>query len=156
MNYLYTKVNAPEKLIKELYASSVGSLLKNIVIQGALVEIETENPLAAADEATLLSVIQAHSSEIPDMEILVKNKIYRCMDFGKEVIAEFAAQNVVLGVSDAQMKQISIDFAEIQNLLLSGSLRIAKQEIDTLQSTLVTEGRRAYFSNKIAKFLAAL
>lgn len=156
MIYSYIKANNPDKLIKELGASSLALSIKKIIVQGAAIEVETITDLSTDEQNTLLQLIQAHNPEMPDIELIVKYKIYRCMDFGKEIMAEFGAQNVALGMSDAQMKQISVEFGSVQGLLLSGSLRLAKQEIDAIQTSLVTESRRAYFSNKIANFLAGL
>ena len=156
MVYSYVKTNNPEKLIKEINASSISSLILKITIQGTYVDVETTSDLDQGQQSSLLAVVQNHNPDIPDVELIVKKKIYQCMDFGRDIIAEFGAQNVATGMSDAQMTQLAEEFSSIQNLLLSGSLGLAKLQIEANTSVLVSSERKAYFANKIGTFLAGL
>lgn len=156
MVYSYVKTNNPEKLIKEINASSISSLILKITIQGTYVDVETTSDLDQGQQSSLLAVVQNHNPDIPDVELIVKKKIYQCMDFGRDIIAEFGAQNVATGMSDAQMTQLAEEFSSIQNLLLSGSLRLAKLQTEANTSVLVSSERKAYFANKIGTFLAGL
>lgn len=156
MVYSYVKTNNPEKLIKEINASAMSSLILKITIQGTYVDVETTSDLDQGQQSSLLAVIQNHNPDIPDVELIVKKKIYQCMDFGRDIIAEFGAQNVAMGMSDAQMTQLAEEFSSIQNLLLSGSLRLAKLQIEANTSVLVSSERKAYFASKIGTFLAGL
>lgn len=90
----------------------------------------------------------------PDPAVLVKTRILEAMEFGKQLIAEFGASNVLAGKSTAQIAAISDKLAVVQSRILSGSLYAALSAIDELEpDTNVSAEAIAEFKAKVQTFL---
>jgi hypothetical protein len=84
----------------------------------------------------------------------IATRITAAMDFGKKLMAEYGASNVYSGKTIAEVKAIAAKLSTLQALLLSGSLYVALEEIDSITSdTLVTDQVKAEFKAKIRKYL---
>jgi hypothetical protein len=90
----------------------------------------------------------------PDPAVLVKARILEAMEFGKQLMAEFGASNVLAGKSTAQIAVISDKLAVVQSRILSGSLYAALSAIDALEADAnVSAEAIAEFKVKIETFL---
>lgn len=84
----------------------------------------------------------------------VAARIKVAMAFGQNLMAEYGAQNVVSGKTTAQVIAIANKLANLQQLLLSGSLYAALEEIENIATDdLVTLATKNEFRAKIRKFL---
>jgi hypothetical protein len=96
---------------------------------------------------------QVYQQQVAAQKI-VATRIKAAMDFGRNLMAEYGAQNVVSGKTTAQVTQIATKLSTLQALLLSGSLYAALDEIDLITSdALVTDQVKAEFKAKIRKYL---
>lgn len=89
--------------------------------------------------------------------------ISKAMDFGKQLMVEFSAQNVLMGITQAgKTKEVLTFLADIKNAMDTGSLYTAIDEIDELISNglpvelqpFITEQRLLDFKNKILSYLS--
>jgi hypothetical protein len=94
--------------------------------------------------------------EPPSPAVLVKARILEAMEFGKQLMAEFGASNVLAGKSTAQIAAISDKLAVVQARILSGSLYAALSAINALEPDAnVSAESIAEFKAKIEEFLAS-
>ena len=92
--------------------------------------------------------------EPPSPAVLVKARILEAMEFGKQLMAEFGASNVLAGKTTAQIAAISDKLAVVQARILSGSLYAALSAIDALEPDAnVSVESIAEFKAKIEAFL---
>lgn len=90
----------------------------------------------------------------PNPAEVVKARILEAMEFGKQLMAEFGATNVLAGKTTAQIAAISDKLSVVQSRLLSGSLYAALIAIDTLEPDAnVSTEAIAEFKAKIQAFL---
>lgn len=81
------------------------------------------------------------------------------MEFGKQLMKEFAAENVLLGITQAGMTNtVRKRLSEVTNALLTGSLYDAIYEVRQIppehkDDTFITDARLLVFINKIEKYL---
>ena len=71
------------------------------------------------------------------------------MGIGQELMAEFAAENKLLGFTDAQMLELSVALGDVQRLLGSGSLSLSKTAWDSITpiTTILEQARIDKYSN---------
>lgn len=154
----YTKdVHAPA-LRNEVLAinetSLGGKFTDNISIAGNEVCIELSEELTAPEEVALNNVVAAHSKQNALIKKGVEEAIDKAMEFGKKLIIEYGAQNVIEGKTTAEVKQIAVKFAELQNLLMSGSLYAARDAMDDITpDALVTQETIDDFKAKLDAYL---
>lgn len=110
--------------------------------------------------------LTAQSEAQPTQEeiaISVQGIIADAMDFGKQLMVEFSAENVLLGITQAgKTKEVLVFLAEIKNAMDTGSLYTAMNEIDGLISNglpqdlapFITEQRLLGFKTKIQGYLS--
>lgn len=92
--------------------------------------------------------------EPPNHAVVVKARILEAMEFGKQLMAEFGASNVLAGKTTAQIAAISDKLAVVQARILSGSLYAALSAIDALEADAnVSAEAIAEFKLKIEIFL---
>jgi hypothetical protein len=90
----------------------------------------------------------------PDIQKIVETKIRSAMDFGSKIIVEYGARNVLSGRTVAEIRSISVKLAEVQTLLMSGSLYCARQAIiDMVPDALVTADDKSEFLWKLNNYL---
>lgn len=84
----------------------------------------------------------------------VKAAISAAMDFGKSLIIDFSAENILSGKTVAEVKQIATDLSELQLLLLSGSLYVSLDLITNYTPTpLITQAVLNKFRDRIRTYL---
>lgn len=92
----------------------------------------------------------------------VQNIISKAMDFGKQVMVEFSAENVLMGITQQnKTKQVITFLNDVKNAMDTGSLYIAIDEIDKIVnlgipeelSPFITEERLMIFKQKIQSYL---
>ncbi|MGL6123894.1 MAG: hypothetical protein ACRC1W_12970 [Shewanella sp.] len=80
--------------------------------------------------------------------------VARARGFGVQMMDEFAAKNILRGYSAAQISEIVISLANLQLLLMSGSIYTAISVIDAMTPTaLVSQGDLTEFSNKLRAYV---
>lgn len=98
------------------------------------------------------------SVEQPDPRILAKERVIKAMEFGKDLMADYAAYNAVSGLNSAQIIGIAQLLAPVQSLLLAGSIETAKAILQSLspdESLGLTQSVKDAFLNKMQEFLDA-
>ena len=91
--------------------------------------------------------------------LFIRTKIDSAMDFGRDCIAEFAAENVALGITQAGMTgTVSDIFEKIVQALQTGSLYYAIDLAKAIptedkDATFVTDIRLLAFVNKLETYL---
>jgi hypothetical protein len=91
----------------------------------------------------------------PSLQNKITNRILQAMEFGKQIMAEYAAENVLAGLTIPQIQDILLRTAKIQSDLMTGSLYTALVEIDLVQTddTVITPTKVKEFRNKIQTYL---
>lgn len=125
MKYDYTKTINSEKLKLEILAAGLSVDYINTV--GPDVQIFMTTELSTLEKDTLDSIVIAH--EAISIKDIIKKKVLKSIELGQEVIAEFAAENKLMGLTDQEMLQTSDLLKDVQRLLGSGSLALAKDAI---------------------------
>jgi hypothetical protein len=94
-------------------------------------------------------------AKAPSLQNKVTNRILQAMEFGKQIMAEYAAENVLAGLTIPQIQDILLRTAKIQSDLMTGSLYTALVEIDLVQTDdmVVTPTKVKEFRNKIQVYL---
>lgn len=88
------------------------------------------------------------------MEGTVMLRVIAAMDFGKQMMVEYAVENIMSGKTTDQIKQISAKLRDVQYLLSSGSLYAALDELQKVQTDLlVTESIKQKYILKLRTYL---
>jgi len=154
----YTKnVHAPS-LRNEILAindtSLGGKFMDKMSIAGDEVCIPLSEDLIASEELALNNVVAAHSMQNALIRKGVEDAIDKAMEFGKKLIIEYGAQNVMEGKTTADVQAIAVKFSDLQNLLISGSLYAARAEMDNIVSdALITQSTIDDFKSKLDAYL---
>lgn len=115
--------------------------------------------LKVAATPELVSAIEAIVPPAPSQIDYVKTVIANSITFGQSIIAEFAAENVMMGITQEDMTgPVRKNMAEIISALSTGSLYDAIVEAKNLpedkkDSKYVTDARLLQFVNKIETYL---
>lgn len=116
------------KLTREI--TSAGLSLSYINTSGVNVEIHTTADLETEQLAELTAIVEVHDPV--DNLVSMTRRVLECKAFGESVMAEFAAENVLpvesggLGLSSQEMVDLASKFANVQLLISSGSLKLAR------------------------------
>lgn len=90
----------------------------------------------------------------PDVSKMIGVRIQKAMDFGKKIMIDYGTKNVLRGYSVEQTRAVSVKTAELQSLLLSGSLYCARQAImEMVPDETVTQVDKDEFLAKINAYL---
>lgn len=113
------------------------------------------NGTPSASELTASdAVIVAHNAIANSATKSVEKAVSKAMGFGKNLMIEYAAVNVLSGKTTAEVKTISDKLVDLQRLLDSGSLYVALEEMDNVvPDTLVTQATIDDFKAKISTYL---
>lgn len=111
-------------------------------------------PEQVMENASLKAAHEAQKTQ----ELAMKNALEqakKAMECGKEVKALLLVRNSTKNLTTAQVKSIVVTYADIDVLLMSGSLVTAKEEIQevTADGTLVTEADKTALTAKIDECL---
>lgn len=111
---------------------------KKIIVENATKKAAYDSALAASEamEAAIATAMKA-------------------INHGKRVIALLVVRNASKGLTTAQIEQMNSTYAEIKNLLETGSLVTAKEKIEliTPDGTIVTEADKTALISEINSFL---
>src|SRR5690606_10791166 len=110
----------------------------------------------STQESILTSVVQNHTASMTVSPAeLIKQKIIAAMAFGRELIAEYGATNVLAGYSIEEIQEIMDKTARVQVALNTGSLYVALAELDAVEidGSIITEEKMEIFRHKIQDYL---
>ena len=155
MEYSYLKnTNAP-KLLKELRALNLPGF-NGIYTVGQDVKVVFASALSTENKATLDITVDSHTND-PDPEAYVTEKIAKAKEFGDSIIMEFAARNVIQGLTTEQIGLVMNKLAGLITALNTGSLNVAIGAIDAVEpDQLITVELIAQYRAKIVSFLATI
>ncbi len=152
-SYTYAKYIDVADLLEDIQRSSLGVYLDSITNSGTTITINMKHILSAHEERLLKQIITAHIPIDPRVAA-TKIKVTSAMLFGQSLIAEYAAMNTLAKVPTVALSQIIVVFAPLQSALQTGSLYTALELINKLPSSpYLSDKTKAYFSNKIKKYL---
>lgn len=129
MRYDYNKAVNSEKLQAEIAAA--GLPVSHINTVGNDVSVYTSVDLDIGQQDMLNSIVQSHVAV--SLQDIIKKKVLKSIEYGLDIMAEFASENKIMGLTDAQMLETSIALQDVQRLLGSGSLGLAKELIMQIQ-----------------------
>lgn len=151
--YNYTKSIKSDLLQKEIIAAGLTDVVY-IETVGNDVKIFFNNLLNEDQEILLSNIVSAHSS-VPPMIEYIKNRILAAMEFGKNIMAEYGASNVIRGLTIEQVQDVMVRTERLQKALITGSLYVAIDEINAIETDeeIITPDRVTEFRNKIETYL---
>lgn len=153
--YSFTKAANLDKLQTEL--SGISGYLHSELIGATDLRCYFSNELSTEDQATLSSLISSHVAADPQAQ--VENIIQLAMTFGAKLLREFAAQNVLLGITqEGKTGEVLTKLMNVQLAVQAGSLYEAIDRIRAIPPTdydgkYITEARLLTFINKIEAYL---
>lgn len=85
----------------------------------------------------------------------IGNIVLAARSFGTEIMAQFAAENVLMGLTDAQMDQCLTTLEPVLIAFASGSLKIAIRRMNAIvpDGVILTTARVKKYRNLIEDFL---
>lgn len=97
----------------------------------------------------------ATQPSVRTLQTAVAEQVTAAMEFGRKLMAEVGAENVLLGYSVEDIKQIMTKTERVQMALLAGALHIAIDELASIvtDEVLVTAARITSVRNKIQTYL---
>jgi hypothetical protein len=152
--YTYEKYCNSGKLAREIAATPY---LSHITTTPTHTTIHTTASLSGGEETTLSGLITAHTTT--DSQAAVEQVILNAILFGQQLVTTFAAENVLMGITQAGMtRTVRLITHEVVASLGTGSLYDALQcirDIDPADydATFITEARLLAFLNKIEVYL---
>jgi len=123
--------------------------------QSQTIEIISSTEIYGGELAILNAVVPANTP----VQKLVERSINSAIIFGQRLVVEFAAENVLLGITQAnKTNSVRKATAEVVGALATGSLYDAIAEcrdvpVESYDSTFVTAARLLLFVNKIEDYL---
>ncbi len=154
--YSYTKVVNTDKLDSELKVTNLPYAYLEVNGTDQL-RVWMNQDLSVEQESALTMLIQGHdSSEGPvDPVKTIANKIFAAMNFGRGVIAEYGARNILAGFTVEQIQEILNRTIHVAAALNTGSLYVAIDELNKVQTDdlLITPATVKYYRNKIEDYL---
>lgn len=155
VRYSYTKVVNTDKLEAEIKITGLPyCYLETVGVDKLYVWMNEE--LSSTQESILTSVVQNHTTSMTVSPAeLIKQKIIAAMAFGRELIAEYGATNVLAGYSIEEIQEIMDKTARVQVALNTGSLYVALAELDAVEidGSIITEEKMEIFRHKIQDYL---
>lgn len=153
MTYQYTRAVDSDALKKDILAA--GLPLTNIEINGGnAVSVTMSSELTTEQETELDTLVEA-AALAGNPAAVVKDVILAAMDFGRNLMAEYGASNILAGLTMEQIKDVMDRTSKVQAALVTGSLYVALDELALVETdeTIITEERRTVFRNKIQAYL---
>jgi len=154
--YNHSKAVDPAKLWQELLLEPLlEGVLTSLDYDGSVVTVHTSIDLNFDQETAVETIVTNHDSSDPYGPL--RTKILKAMEFGKFMIAEFGAENVILGYTPQQMNQLAAEYQGVIMLLSTGSVKLARDVIAMTPATeLVPQWRKDKYVQKINLFLETL
>lgn len=151
IQYTFNKNVDISKLIQQIILADLSKPLY-ITNENDITVISFEEELDPQQYEKLQHVVQAHKKNAT--EEMIANRIRNAMDFGKELIVEYATDNILANRSLDEIKHISSKLAHIQLLLLSGSLYAVLSELEKITPDhIITQEVIDKYIQKIKLFL---
>lgn len=142
----------------ELFHATIKTLVPDF--QGFLVDEGVVTVLVSGvPDLTLISVIEAISPPNASTLSLVEDSVTNARHFGAQIIVEFAAKNVILGITaDGMTGSVRKTCAEVIDCLLTGSLYDAINELRAIptgsyDSKYITAARILIVINELETYL---
>lgn len=129
--YTYTKNIDAGKLQSEIKAAGLIYVLY-IDTYSSNVKINFSQQLTAGQKTILDGVLSSHVAV--SASDTVKAKILSAMDFGKELMADYATKRVIRGAGIADTERVLNKLGHIQTSLMAGSLYVALDQLDKLSA----------------------
>ena len=108
--------------------------------------------LSQEEQGQVETIVANHSASNPEQSI--SNAVGNAMDFGRSLIIAVATENLMLGITTAQLQAMMAKTQGIVLLLMTGSLYTALEAIDNLEpDDFLTQARITAFGNKIRAYL---
>lgn len=155
MKYYYTKQKVDSDL---LLAQINASLVINSVVSSInwtapdKLEIDFVSPIAQYEKVELDSIVSNHTVNMT--LVAINTAIIKAMEFGKEIVREYAVTRVLRGTTDVETLQVLQELSTLQGAMLSGSLKAARLMLMSMQPTaLIPQSDIDYFLAKINKYL---
>lgn len=160
-SYPFIKAINPDRLTSEIIAAGLVGL-DHIDSVGTDVTIWFTDPLSQLDEALLTTTVTAHEAVITEDQ--VKTAISVAITFGTELLADFAVENVMLGITASGKLPTLINYLHwLGHCIVTGSLHSAVTELDALIADVsltklelapfVTNARLITYKHRIQTFL---
>lgn len=151
--YNYVKAINADKLDVELKHSSLPYVYLETV--GDKVKLWMRVDLTSEQVSSLDSIMESHTTlEMVDPGAIVRDKIVKAMEFGRNFIVSYAADNIMAGYSLADIQKILERTTTITTALTTGSLYVALDELNKLQpDELITEATITKYRHKLQDYL---
>ena len=159
-NTLKGEVNT-DKLKQEIESSNISKVVESVVEAGDEFAIVFSQNLTTEETNTLTNLVTSHNFFTVEEE--VKLKVSEAIKFGQELIINFASENVIMGITQANKTKDVADFlSNLMRYAQSGSLYEVINEIDRLKfeglpvdlEPFITESRLDTFKQSIIDFLS--
>jgi hypothetical protein len=149
--YDYTKTVNFTKIVNEFKTSALP--FDHCDCFGDSLSVFMTRDLADGEKTTCDNIVSNHTTT--DMAMYIQGKILAAMDFGKNMMSAYGAQNVMAGLTVSQVQTIMEMSAKVQTALLSGSLYVALIEINNItpDGTLITQTTLDNFRHNIQDYL---
>jgi len=146
ITYEFVKSVNPSRLAKEVPQTDFSHIETN----GTTVYIYYNS---ATDESALGAIVTAHVAV--NAADVVSAAIANAVVFGQGLILEYATSNVIASFTLEQIKDNMTRTATVQQALNTGSLYVALDALDNIESddTVITPARVLEFKNKIETYL---
>jgi hypothetical protein len=111
---------------------------------------------------TVNNIVNAHEGNAP-AELVVKNTVKNAIEFGNNLIVEFASENVLLGITQVgKTKEVADYLADLMRYAQTGSLYEVINEVDRLIDAglpvnlepFITETKMNAFKQQVVDYLS--
>lgn len=150
-----------DKLKTEIEASSIQKTVMNTVDIGQEFAVVFNEELIVAEKTELDTIISSHNFLTPSEE--VKIVVSSAIKFGTDLIIDFASENVLMGITQAnKTKEVADYLSDLMRYAQTGSLYEVINEIDRLIAAgvpveldpFITETRLNEFKSKVQNYLS--
>jgi hypothetical protein len=157
MNTLtFTKPHNIRKLMRELYLSPTAfDKFDKVISKGQQIVVTMKEGFTPTDSANVAAIIDAHT-DTPDVFLTNFDKVLKAQPIGASIVAEFAANNMTTQIPREQMATFASQFNIIQNLLMGGSLSLARDAVQSIPEEMIGASVKAYFLRRINDGIASL
>jgi hypothetical protein len=162
LNFTHENIELVHRYFSNLLTAEV---LDGVTDFGSFMNLSVTRELTSEELAVINNLSPADivepSSQLP-LEAVVKQSIINAINFGQNLIVEFATENVLMGITQAgKTKEVSDYLIDVMRYLQSGSLYGVINEVDRLLaegvpsdlSPFITPNRLSQFKSRIVHYL---
>ena len=148
MKYSYSGNINTAKLFTELSEFPIIT----VTTEDQTVFVHMERELSLEEKESMDTIVQNHN---PIDINFIKRRVESAMQFGRDLMAEYGASNVILGLTNEQIKHVISITKDLQLALNAGSLYVALDEIELIEvdGIILTNEIKTEFRNKIQDYL---